>query len=130
MPLYTYRNPETEEEIDILQGMNDVHEFIDADGFKWDRVYYSPNASIDTRTDEFSSKKFVERTASKKGSVGDMLDYSAEMSSRRAAQAGGVDPVKKNYLDDYSKKRKGAKHFDEMGKGFENKAVKVDYNAK
>ena len=130
MPLYTYRNPETEEQVDIFQGMNDVHEFIDSTGFKWDRVYYSPNASIDTRTDEFSSQKFVERTASKKGSVGDMLDYSAEMSSRRAAQAGGVDPVKRNYLDDYSKKRKGAKHFDEMGKGFENKTVKVDYNAK
>jgi hypothetical protein len=130
MPLYTYRNPETEEQVDIFQGMNDVHEFIDPNGLKWDRVFYSPNASIDTRTDEFSSQKFVERTASKKGSVGDMLDYSAEMSSRRAAQAGGVDPVKKNYLDDYSKKRQGAKHFDEMGKGFENKAVKVDYNSK
>ena len=128
MPLYTYRNPETGEEVDLVQGMNDIHEFTDENGLKWDRVFYAPNASIDTRTDEFSQQKFIDRTASKKGTYGDLLNYSAEMSEKRANQAGGVDPVKDKYLKDYSAKRKGAKHIDEMKKGFENKTIKVDYN--
>lgn len=128
MPLYTYRNPETGEEVDLIQGMNDVHEFVDDNGLKWDRVFYSPNASIDTKTDAFSSQKFVERTAAKKGSYGDLLDYSAEMSAKRAEQAGGVDPVKKKYLDEYSKKRNGAKHVAEMPKTIENKFIKADFS--
>ncbi len=126
MPIYCYRNPETGEEVEILQGMNDVHEFIDSNGFKWDRVFFAPNASIDTKTDEFSAQKFVERTASKKGSVGDMLDYSAEMSAKRAEQAGGIDPVKQKFFEDYSKKRKGAKHFADKPKTIENSNVKIE----
>ena len=126
MPLYTYRNPETGEEVDLLQGMNDVHEFIDDNGLKWDRVFYSPNASIDTKTDAFSQQKFVERTAAKKGSYGDLLDYSAEMSAKRAEQAGGVDPVKKKYLEEYSKKRNRAKHLADKPKTIENKNFKIE----
>ena len=126
MPLYCYRNPNTGEEVEIIQGMNDVHEFVDGDGLKWDRVFFVPNASIDTKTDPFSQQKFVERTGAKKGTVGDMLDYSAEMSARRADQAGGVDPVKKKYFEDYSKKRNGAKHAAEMPKTVETKNVKIE----
>lgn len=126
MPLYTYRNPKTGEEVDLVQGMNDIHEFTDENGLKWDRVFYAPNASIDTRTDEFSQQKFIDRTASKKGSVGDMLDYSAEMSAKRAEKAGGVDPVKKKYLEDYSAKRKGAKHLADKPKTIENKNIKIE----
>ena len=126
MPLYTYRNPETEEEVDIIQGMNEVHEFVDGNGLKWDRVFYSPNASIDTKTDAFNQNKFVERTAAKKGSYGDLLNYSAEMSAKRAEQAGGIDPVKKQYLEDYSKKRNGAKHLADKPKTIENKNIKID----
>lgn len=126
MPLYCYRNPQTGEEIEIIQGMNDLHEFVDSNGLKWDRVFFSPNASIDTKTDAFSQQKFVERTASKKGSYGDLLNYSAEMSAKRAEKAGGVDPVKKQYLEDYSKKRNGAKHVSEQPKTIENKNIRVE----
>ena len=126
MPLYCYRNSQTGEEVEIIQGMNDVHEFIDSSGVKWDRVFFAPNASIDTNVDAFSQQKFVERTASKKGSYGDVLDYSAEMSAKRAEKAGGVDPVKKQYLEDYSKKRNGAKHLSEKPKTIENKNFKVE----
>lgn len=126
MPLYCYRNPQTGEEVEIVQAMNDLHEFIDSNGLKWDRVFFSPNASIDTKTDAFSQQKFVERTAGKKGSYGDLLDYSAEMSAKRAEQAGGVDPVKKKYLEDYSKKRNGAKHLADKPKVIENKNFKVE----
>jgi len=38
------------------------------------------------------------------------MDRSAEWSEKRAAQNGGVDPVKKNYFKEYSKKRGGKKH--------------------
>ena len=31
MPLYTYEHPITSEEIDIIQGMNDKHEYTDED---------------------------------------------------------------------------------------------------
>lgn len=126
MPLYCYRNPQTEEEIEIIQGMNDLHEFTDANGTKWERVFFAPNASIDTKIDAFSQQKFVERTAAKKGSYGDLLNYSAEMSAKRAEQVGGTDPVKKQYLEEYSKKRNGAKHDSEKPKIIENKNVKIE----
>ena len=48
------------------------------------------------------------------------------MSQRRADQAGGVDPVKEKYFKEYSKKRKGAKHFEQM-KTFESKGIEVKY---
>ena len=126
MPLYCYRNPQTGEEIEIIQGMNEVHEFVDSSGLKWDRVFFAPNASIDTKIDAFSQQKFVERTAAKKGSYGDLLDYSSEMSAIRAEKAGGVDPIKKQYLENYSKQRNGAKHSSEQPKTIENKSVKVE----
>ena len=109
--------------------MNDPHEYFgEADELNepWQRVFTIPNASIDTQIDPFNSNQFVDRTGSKKGSYGDMLDYSSEMSQRRADQAGGVDPVKEKYFKEYSKKRKGAKHFEQM-KTFESKGIEVKY---
>jgi len=126
MPLYCYRHPETGEEIDVLQGMNDVHEYVDAAGVKWNRVFFAPNASIDTKTDPFSTQQFIDRTAAKKGSVGNMMDFSAEMSEKRAQQAGGIDPVKTEYFKNYSKTRKGAKHAQDRPKSIENKHIKVE----
>ena len=41
MPLYTYEHPESEEIIDIIQGMNDEHIYIDKEGVKWNRVFAS-----------------------------------------------------------------------------------------
>jgi hypothetical protein len=128
MPLYTYRNELTGEIVDILQGMNDAHEYFgpEGDDLSWKRVFVAPNTSIDSQIDPNSPKQFLERTASKKGTVGDMLDYSKEMSHRRAESNGGVDPVKQKYLDDYSKKRNGAKHVEAL-KSFETKSVKVQF---
>jgi hypothetical protein len=56
-----------------------------------------------------------------------MFDYSKEMSERRAEKAGGVDPVKKKYFEDYSKKTGGKKHT-AQSKTYESKNVKVDYD--
>jgi hypothetical protein len=128
MPIYTYFRESTEEFIDVFQGMNDVHEYKGADGneYDWKRVYYSPQMAMDTQIDPFSSKQFNDRTRDKKGTVGHMLDYSAEMSDKRASQAGGVDPVKQKYFDNYAKERRGARHNLEK-QTFEGKNFKINY---
>jgi hypothetical protein len=130
MPIYTYFRESTEEFVDILQGMNDVHCYSGECGNQedWKRVYYSPQMSIDTQIDPFNSKQFNDRTRDKKGTVGHMLDYSAEMSDKRATQAGGIDPVKQKYFENYAKERRGAKHQLEK-QSFEGKNFKVDYKS-
>lgn len=110
--------------------MNDVHEYF-GDGESpengWERVYTVPTASIDTNQDPFSVNQFLDVTKNKKGTYGNMLDYSKELSEKRASIIGGQDPVKEKYYEQYSKDRRGAKHPDKMNKTFENKHVKVDY---
>jgi hypothetical protein len=87
-----------------------------------------PNASIDTSVDPYSSKEFIQKTENKKGTYGDMMDYSKELSYERGEKNGGVDPVKEKYFKDYANKRNGAKHFDEIKqKGHKSDVVKVDY---
>ena len=61
MPLYTYEHPETGETLDVIQGMNDEHVYVGEDGIKWNRVFYSPEASIDSSIDPFSNQAFVEK---------------------------------------------------------------------
>jgi hypothetical protein len=111
--------------------MREIHEYYGHNGKEqtWKRVFTVPQASIDARVDPFSAKQFADKTGSKKGTYGDLLDRSAEMSHERAVQAGGIDPVKSQYFNDYSKKRRGAKHPDQM-KTFENDKIKVDYTKK
>jgi hypothetical protein len=48
------------------------------------------------------------------------------MSQKRADQAGGIDPIKQKYFENYSKERAGAKHQMEK-QTFEGKNFKVDY---
>lgn len=128
MPLYTYRHPDTGEEKDILQSMNDEHVHIDESGIEWNRVFYAPNASIDSNIDPFSQRQFTDSTGGKKGTMGDMLDYSAEMSQRRAEKSGGVDPVKQKYFNDYAAKRNGQRHVAEKKQTYESKNVKIEYD--
>lgn len=129
MPLYTYFKESTEEYVDIVQGMNDSHVYSGECGSEegWKRVFHKPQMSIDSQIDPFSSKQFNDRTRDKKGTVGDMLDYSSEMSQKRAELAGGKDPVKEKYFENYSKERNGAKH-QLQKETFENSVVKVDYS--
>ena len=126
MPLYTYKHPDKEEYKDVIQGMNDEHVYSE-DGIEWKRVFFAPMASIDTRIDPFSQKQFTERTGAKKGTLGDMFDYSKEMSHLRAEKTGNGDPVQKKYFDDYASKRNGQRHLAEK-KTYESKNVKVDYD--
>lgn len=128
MPIYTYFNSETEEYRDIVQKMSDVHEYFGEDGSEntWKRVFTVPHASIDSKMDPFKAEDFARKTGSKKGTYGDLLDKSAELSHQRAELAGGVDPVKEKYYKDYSEKRRGAKHPSQM-KSFESKNISVDF---
>jgi hypothetical protein len=110
MPIYLYQHPIEEDMIEVVQGMDDEHVYVDEYGVKWNRVFTSPNASIDNKIDPFNKNKFVEKTGNMKGSVGDIWDKSAELSAQRAKVYGGEDPVQKKHFDDYAKKRGGKRH--------------------
>ena len=128
MPLYTYKHPETNEYKDVFQSMNEEHIYVDGFGVEWKRVYFAPNASIDSNIDPFSKRQFTDSTGGKEGTVGDMLDYSAEMSERRAEKSGGKDPLKQKYFDDYAAKRNGQRHMAEKKQNYESKNVKIEYD--
>lgn len=127
MPFYTYENPKTGETIDVLQSMSEKHEYFDQEGLEWKRVFQVPNASIDSQIDPNNPVAFIEATRNKKGTYGDMIDKSAELSEKRAKDHGGKDPVKEKFFKEY-KDRVGKDHVAvNRKKSYESKNVKVDY---
>jgi hypothetical protein len=126
MPIYTYEHPETGETVDIVQTMSEEHSYTDENGLKWKRVFQVPMASSDSQIDPNDPKAFVDATRNKKGTMGDMLDKSQELSQKRADKNGGVDPVKDKFFKDYSAQRKGAKHPDEKKK-LNSTKISVEY---
>ena len=127
MPFYVYKHPEKEEYREVFQGMNDEHVYSE-DGVEWDRVFLSPNASIDSSVDPFNKQQFMDSTYNKKGTLGDVMDYSAELSAKRAEKSGGKDPIKEKYYKEYSKERNGVEHPQQrIERGYESKNVKIDY---
>ncbi len=128
MPIYIYKSPDGEKYKEVVQTMNEDHVYFDSEGLEWKRVFTIPNASIDTQIDAYSEKQFREKTGSKKGTFGDIMDYSKELGQVRAESNGGIDPVKQKYYKDYSDSRNGAKHFNQIKeKGHKSKIVNVDY---
>jgi predicted nucleic acid-binding Zn ribbon protein len=121
MPIYLFQNPETEEIVEIVQSMNEKHSFFDEKGLEYKRVYTVPSSSIDSKIDPFSSSDFVNKTRNKKGTVGDLLNKSRELSEKRGGD--GRDPVMKNYFSSYQKE-KGVKHSSEIKKEKLEKANK------
>jgi hypothetical protein len=103
--IYVYQHPEDGRIIEVSQGMNDVHEYYE-DDIKWNRVFTVPNATIDTKIDPFSPQAFADKT-NKKGTMGDLIDRSKELSEQRKEKR-GFDPVLKKEVDDYKKKFKVA----------------------
>ena len=126
MPIYIYQHPKTKEVIEIIQGMNDKHVHVDSCGVKWQRLFTSPNASFDTQVDPFSQYDYRKATEGKKGTLGDMMDYSKELSSERASKNGGVDPVAEKHYKEHEKNT-GMKH-PSKSKVYESKNVKVEYD--
>lgn len=110
MPIYTFKNPETQEQIEVVQKMKEEHTYVDENGLQWERVWSIPQASIDTNINPWDKNAFREKTrGDKKGTMGDLWDRSKELSDKRAEQNGGVDPVRTNYEKNYSRERKGKK---------------------
>ena len=110
MPFYQFIHPETEEVIEVMQGMKQDHVYIDEKGVEWERVWNVPQASFDTKIDASDKLGWMRKMENKRTTVGDMEAQGEEMSRKRAAQNGGEDPVRRKYFDEWSKKRKGKKH--------------------
>jgi len=96
----------------------------------WKRVYDSPQVNIGNyvakKVDPWDNKQFVNRTGNMKGTYGDLHDYSAQMSEKRASESiTGEDPIKREHFDKYEKKT-GQKHFDDKPKVIETKNVKIE----
>ena len=129
MPNYSFRHPDTGEYKEIFFHMNDEPKtHIDQEGTEWQRVFDSPQLNTVGSLDPWDSNDFVNKTRDKKGSYGDLLDASTEMSEKRAEQRGGIDPIKQKAYDNYSASRGGKKHIQEVReKGFESKNIKIDY---
>ena len=126
MPFYLYENPESGEVIELMQGMNDEHVYIDPNGLNWTRLFTSPNANFDTQVDPFSQSDYRKATDNKKGTLGDLMDYSKDLSEQRASKNGGVDPVAEKHRDRHEKNT-GQKH-PERAKVYESKNVRVEYD--
>lgn len=116
MPMYEFENAKGERTVFYYTVANypkigAIH--IDENKVEWTRVFSVPNAVSDTKLDPNNMADFVNKTAQKKGTVGDLWDQSRELSEKRAKQSvDGVDPVKKKFFEDYKKKRNGLDHPD------------------
>ena len=107
MPIYLYKNPVTGEVKEIVQRMSEPHVYEEG-GVKFERLFTIPSASIDQNVD--TAQKFVEKTANMRGTLGEIWDYSQELSDKRAKDNGGVDPLREKAENNYSKKRRGMKY--------------------
>lgn len=132
--IYIYKHPKKEKYLEVVQGVHEVHEYFDKKGLKWERVFTAPNIGIDTKIDEFSQAQFIDKTKNAKGSIGDLMDRSRELSEKRASRNGGVDPIKQKFFDNYAKERKNKRHpsdpkryekLNNLGGGIENTVRKV-----
>ena len=129
MPLYLYENKETGEVLEVLQGMNDTHEYQGEDGSEkglWRRVYVNPSLSFDTKVDPFDSKSFVASTVSKNDTYGDLQNRAAEASEIRASKNGGKDPVKEKHYSDYNRKTNGKLHPEQQKEKFKKAVDKAN----
>jgi len=108
MPIYLFKNPTSNKIVQVYQEMNAEHSYSE-NGIKYERVFTVPNAAIDSEIDPNSAQQFVEKTGKMKGTLGEIWDYSKELSEKRA-KSSGVDPVRQQAEASYSKKRKGIKY--------------------
>lgn len=106
MPYYEFSHPVTNHIIGIYQSMDDVHEYVDEEGVKWNRVFHNPQAVIGSLSnlDPKDPQAFVKATGQKKGKLKDIYQLSAELSEKRA-QKEGVDQVKLKNWERYEQAR-------------------------
>ena len=110
MACYSYFNPITKETIHLNQSMTEEHRYF-KDGIEWERIFYKPNAAIDSKWDANSSSDFVAKSAKKRGTINDLWDKSKELSEIRKEKM-GKDEVKEKYYENFAKARNGKEHPD------------------
>lgn len=121
MPQYVYTNGK--ETKTVFQSMNEPHVYSE-NGIEWKRVYVNPQLNVKgSKIDPYSKKEFIDKTGRMKGTYGDLLDYSAEMSAARA-EKDGEDQVKRKFFDEHEKKT-GKKHIGDKTNSFENDFIKI-----
>lgn len=113
MPLYTFENKKTGKRKDVFFNMNDKKEYAGPKGDQpgmWERVFMTPSISTDVvdKIDPYSATDFVQRTAKKGMTIGDMADLSKELSERRVDKE-GKDVVRDKTEAEYVANRKGLK---------------------
>ncbi len=129
MPLYDFQkvdDPKVKESFFFtMKECPKVSEIItDDDGVRWKRIFTLPFMGVDTKMDHNSVNDFVEKTGKKKGTYGDILDASKELSEKRAKDRDGVDPVQQKFFNEYKAKRHGVEHLQEKK---QRKIDKKDY---
>lgn len=128
MPLYLYQHPTSKKVVEIIQHMNDIHEY-EENGIKFKRIWINPQASFDTKADPFSAKDFAKVT-NKKGTVGDLWSRSEEMSNERKNKD-GEDKIQNEFFDKFAKSHKGKLHpkqqRDVATKKLNDLGVNIDY---
>ena len=86
--VYQFRNKKTGKIIDVVMSMKDYVHYRGKNNDEdfWERVYDLPQVNIGNTktTDPFNNNAFIEKTGKMKGKYGDLLDYSAELSEKRA----------------------------------------------
>jgi len=128
--IYSFRNKKTNEIIDVEMPMKDYKHYRGENNNEdfWERIYDLPQVNIGNTkvTDPFDNKSFIDKTGSMKGSYGDLLDYSSELSEKRASLNGGEDPIKRKHFDNYEKKT-GKKHLKDKPKKIETKNATIEF---
>lgn len=111
MPTYIFQHPDNNEVLEISQRISDVHEYVDDNGVKWNRVFTVPHASFPnmTRIDAGSEQDFMKRTDGFDGTIGDLMDLSKDLSDKRK-EGTGKDKIQQKFFKNYSKERHGLKH--------------------
>ena len=130
--LYTFIHKITGETKEINMPMSEYTHYKGENGEdeNWERVYEAPQVNmgnyIGKKINPWSRNQFVEKTGKMKGTYGDLENYSAEMSERRAAEsATGEDPIKRKHFDKYEKTT-GKKHPKDKPKVIETKNIKLE----
>jgi hypothetical protein len=129
--VYQFKNKKNGKIIDVVMSMKDYKPYRGEKGNEdfWERIYDVPQVNLgDAKiVDPFDNKAFVNKTGNMSGRYGDLLDYSSELSDRRAALAGGEDPLKRKYFNDYKKKTNGKKHVKDRPKKIDMKNATIEF---
>jgi len=131
--IYSFKNSETDETIDISMSMKDYAHYKGESGKEecWERIYDVPQISMSNtsckKVNPWDVNSYVNRTNEIKGSYGDLQDMSQEMSDIRATQSDtGEDPLKRKHFDKYEKNN-GKKHIADKPKTIESSIAKVEF---